>query len=144
MQARPISADDAGLLGALAAGGLPTEDLGDPGRSFFAFEHEAGAVGYAGYELCGTEVLLRSVVVLPEARGRGHGRAMTETLLGAAEAAGARRAFLFSTDAAGYFARLGFVPIARTEAPASILATRQAGSMCSSAALMTRRLGAHG
>ena len=53
-------------------------------------------MGYGGYELYGEDVLLRSVVVLPAMRGKGLGRALTESLLARAGEAGARRAFLLT------------------------------------------------
>ena len=40
----------------------------------------------------------------------------------------------------GFFEHLGFVRTDRADAPASILATRQASSICSSAALLSREV----
>ena len=50
--------------------------------------------------------------------------------------------YLMTTDAAGFFARLGYAPIARTEAPAGIQATAQLSTICRSATLMQKGLSA--
>lgn len=137
---RPIVADAPELAIALAAADLPTEDLADGGRTFFALDEGGGPVAYGGYELYGDNVLLRSVVVLPAQRGKGHGRAVTEAVLADATTAGARRAFLLTTTAADFFGREGFSPLDRRDAPAAILATRQATTICSTATLLARSL----
>ena len=53
---------------------------------------------------------------------------------------GARAAWLPTTTAEDFFGHLGFTRVERTTAPASILGTRQATTICSTAALLTRRL----
>jgi hypothetical protein len=54
---------------ALAAEGLPVDDLLGRGTSFFVFrERGHGMIGFAGLEQFGTMALLRSLVVLPPAR----------------------------------------------------------------------------
>ena len=83
------------------------------------------------------------MVVLPQLRGRGIGHALTAALLASAGAAGARHAYLLTTTAEAFFEREGFARIERDEAPAAILATRQATTICSSAAMLTRPLAAH-
>ncbi|TNC67249.1 GNAT family N-acetyltransferase [Rubellimicrobium roseum] len=137
----PADSDYGVFVGALAAEGLPTDDLTEPGRIFVRVRLDDRPIGYGGYEVFGEDALLRSLVVLPGLRGRGLGRQVTEAVLREAAGAGARRAWLLTTTAAPFFERLGFVGIARADAPESIRSTRQAASLCpSSAALMTRSL----
>lgn len=137
---RPIAADAPEVVAALEAAGLPTEDLTDSGRTFFALEDAGEPVAYGGSELYGDNVLLRSVVVLPGHRGKGHGRAVTEAVLADAASAGANRAFLLTTTAEDFFRHDGFTPLERRDAPPAILATRQAATICSTATLLTRPL----
>ena len=40
----PIAGDDAGLVAALAAEGLPTDDLAEPGRTLFVYRTLSGAL----------------------------------------------------------------------------------------------------
>lgn len=136
----PIAPADFGLQAALAAESLPADDLSEPGRTFFAFDAHAGErVGYGGYELHGTDVLLRSVVVLPAARNTGMGRNIVALLLKRAHDAGGRRAFLLTTTAEAFFGKLGFEVVDRSQAPATILATREASSLCPARALLMFR-----
>ena len=98
-----------------------------------------GATGYAGYELYGADVLLRSLVVTAEARGTGNGKAIVARLSRRAFDAGARRAWLLTTTAANFFEKTGFKRVERSAAPEAILGTRQATGLCpSSASLMAR------
>ena len=138
----PIAPTYPALLASLRAANLPTDDFAEPGRTFFAYETLDGRpVGFGGYELQGDEALIRSVVVLQKARGTGIGRNIVPLLLYRAYEAGAKRAWLLTTSASDFFSRVGFKPVERAAAPASILATRQASSLCpASAVLMTRKI----
>ena len=136
-----VEGHDAGLRAALAGAGLPVDDLSDAGRSFFRFSREGETVGFGGLELYGEAALLRSIVVLPDRQGFGFGHAITLGLLDEARGKGAGAAYLLTESAAPFFQSLGFRAIARDEAPAAILTTQQAASLCpASAALMVRSL----
>lgn len=130
------------MVEALRAAGLPVDDLNDPDRSFFRYTTLDGSlVGFGGYELYGQNVLLRSMVILPDMRGRGIGRNVTLLLMRRAFDKGARNAYVLTMTAGPFFEAQGFKPISRGAAPASILSTRQASSLCpSSAALLARRI----
>ena len=138
-----LPGSDPGLAAALSAAGLPVDDLALPGRSFFAFHTLEGALaGYGGFELAAKDMLLRSVVVPEAARGQKIGRNIVPLLLYRAFRTGARQGWLLTESAAPFFAGLGFKPKDRAEAPAAILATRQAAALCpASATLMSRKLG---
>ena len=136
----PIAGSDAGLALALQEAGLPTDDLAEPGRSFFAYATVSGGrVGYGGFERMGSDVLVRSLAVLPSARHRGIGGGMLALLLRRAFDAGGRDAWLLTTTAAPFFERAGFKPVERGAAPASILSTRQAASLCPASAVLLKR-----
>ncbi len=140
VSAHPIDCSAPELIAALEAANLPTEDLSAAKGAFFAFEDEGRPVGFGGFELYGSDILLRSIVVLPEERGKGYGRAVTEAVLDRAQSVGARNAYLLTTTAETFFEQKGFARIERTAAPASILATKQATTICSTAALFARPL----
>lgn len=134
MIAVPIAGSAPELPAALDAAALPFDDLAEPGRTFFRFDDAGETIGFGGLESCGNDVLLRSIVMLPQARGKGLGRRATFLLLEEARKAGARRAFLLTTNAKAFFEGLGFRPVERANAPTGILATRQAASLCPSTA----------
>jgi len=120
---------------------LPAEDIREPDVRLFAFRDRGAAIGYAGLEIYGADALLRSVVVDPTRRRAGLGRAIVEATLAEARRLGATRAFLLTTTAMDFFARLGFAIVERAAAPAAILATRQAAGLCpSSAPLMAKAI----
>ncbi|MFS2179362.1 arsenic resistance N-acetyltransferase ArsN2 [Rhizobium pisi] len=136
-----LEGHDDSLRAALAGAGLPVDDLTDAGRSFYRFSRGGQMVGFGGLELYGETALLRSIVVLSDQRGFGFGHAITLSLLDQAHKKGAAAAYVLTESAAPFFQSLGFLPIARDEAPSAILTTRQAASLCpASATLMIRSL----
>lgn len=138
----PIAGDDPALAAALAQAGLPIDDLGEPGRVFFAYSTLSGrVVGYGGLEIFGVDAFLRSLVVLPEARGQGFSGAIVARQCRRAFDLGARRAWTLTTSASDWLEKKGFARVERDTAPEAILATRQARSLCpASAALLTRKI----
>ncbi|QGZ96431.1 arsenic resistance N-acetyltransferase ArsN2 [Terricaulis silvestris] len=126
----------ADFVAALRQAGLPTDDLNAAPFRYFCRDGVAwGGIGH------GDDALLRSVVVQPSVRGGGHGAAIVEALVTQARADGTRRLWLLTTDSAPFFARLGWRPVDRTEAPAPIAGSRQFSDVCpSSATLMMRAL----
>lgn len=135
-----ISSDDPTLwsafTAALAASNLPTEDLGAPDQHFFALD-EAAAFG--GYMRAGEEILVRSVVVPENARGNGTGTAISNALLEHAKASGAKRAWLLTNSASGFFEGLGFARVDRSDAPPAIVGTPQFSGVCPASAALLRK-----
>ncbi|MFK0278820.1 arsenic resistance N-acetyltransferase ArsN2 [Ensifer sp. NPDC090286] len=133
----PVPGSDPELKLALSASGLPTEDLEDTGRSFFrAVSSDGGTVGYAGIEVCGDDVLLRSMVILPEHRGKALGKSLTRETLKAVNVSSA--VFLATTSAAPFFESLGFVVVERGDVPSAVLATRQLSGICPASATIMK------
>lgn len=121
-----ITGGDPGLRQALVAADLPTDDIEDDGR----------IAGFSGLEHCGSDYLLRSVVVLSDHRGGGLGRALVEATLTNIGDDG--DVFLATTHTAPFFARLGFVDVPRQSGPGAVLATRQLSSICQSSATIMK------
>lgn len=131
------------LAQALDAAGLPNADVGQPGRRFFRYAAAGGEpVGFGGLEGEGPDLLIRSVVVRPECRGGGYGRAIVRDLERQAAALGAARLHLLTTTAAPFFEHLDYRPAERTAAPRAIAATAQFASLCpASARYLVKLLG---
>jgi amino-acid N-acetyltransferase len=92
-------------------------------------EDELDAVG--GLELCGNSLLLRSVVVDPQIRGKGLGRLLVERLLSQAEMSGFGAVHLLTLDAEEYFsAGFGFKLLDRSLVPKDIENSTQFGGTC--------------
>ena len=91
-------------------------------------------VGVCGLEVQGSDALVRSVVIEPEARGEGRGTTMVEALLEHAAEHGIENCYLLTTDEEGFFRALGFERIAREEVPAAIGETREFAEVCPASA----------
>lgn len=136
----PVDATDDALHVALRQASLPTSDLAGSSACFHAFETLDGQrAGYGGFELHGTDALLRSMVVPPGLRHRGIGGGMLALLMRRAFDQGARHAWLLTTDAAPFFERAGFKQVQRSAAPQAILDTAQARDLCPASAMLLGR-----
>lgn len=137
---RPATpADQAAVRALLADAGLPVEGLEDffP-DGYVVAEVEGRVVGATGIESHEENGLLRSAVVAPEWQGRGIGRLLAEERLSWARRRGLRAMYLLTTTAAGYFPRLGFIPIGRDEVPAGVQASSEFAATCPSSAAVMR------
>jgi N-acetylglutamate synthase-like GNAT family acetyltransferase len=65
---------------------------------------------------------------------------VTEAVLREIVNVGGKRVFLLTTGASAFFEHLGFALTDRSSAPPSILGTRQASSICATAAMLSRTL----
>lgn len=139
----PVSGRDLALIAALKTADLAVDDLDEPNRKFFSYRSLAGTLlGFGGYELYGKDVFLRSIVVLPEGRGKKIGRNIVPLLNYRALRQDARTAWLLTSTAPDFFEKIGFKRRSRDDAPASILGTQQAKTLCpASAVLMSRSIG---
>lgn len=138
-----IDATDRGFVAALEAEGLPVSDLaGSSGRYLSYATLDGTVIGYGGFELYGSDALIRSVVVLPQARGLGHGKAIVPRLLRRAFDFGARNAWLLTETAGPAFTKLGFSDVPRERAPDAIRDSQEFSTLCpASATLMRKTIG---
>jgi amino-acid N-acetyltransferase len=95
----------------LAAEWLPPMAIAEFLPSFWVLESDGRVAGCAGIEIYGDSAVLRSVVVAPELRGSGEGDRLVRTGLHYAHEHGAKRVYLFTMHAAGFFALHGFAPV---------------------------------
>lgn len=134
-----IPGDDPALATALAEAHLPVDDLREPGRRFFRFSDGAGLIGFIGWEATDGIAMVRSLVVLPDRRGQGWGRAMIGWAALHLAEDGTTDVYLLTTSIDRLAAQLGFAIIDRAEAPPPIRASRQFESLCPSTAILMHR-----
>jgi len=139
---RPALASDLGPLGRLLSElELPVDGIEESWRRFTVAESAGEIVGVAGVEIYPDGALLRSVAVLPSARGTGLGRALVERALVTAGEAGAKEVYLLTTTAEGYFQRLEFSEVPREAVPATVQTSVEFRGACPASAIaMHRRL----
>ena len=141
---RPLpqeSEDWSTFISLLLLANLPLPESGEPAR-FFAVEDEVGLVGFGGLEGSGCDQLLRSLVTVPGLRRRGLGPFLASRLVEQAKRDGAERLWLLTSEAAEFFAELGWVPVERDSAPQAVRQSRLFRDLCpATAVLMSRSLG---
>jgi glycerol-1-phosphatase len=131
---RPAGAADTGSIETLLeVAGL---DAADASAERVVAVDRDQVIGTAACEVQGDQAYLRSVTVSESSRGFGVGVLVTAAAVSEAAGRGARRAFLVTESAEGFFSRLGFEPVERAALPRWVLSR---STECSeTAAAMTR------
>jgi amino-acid N-acetyltransferase len=125
------------LLGAAA---LPLDGLEEQFPDAYAVAlHGTEVVGVAGVERYGSDGLLRSVAVIPAARGSGIGRALIRDRLEFARRRNLRSVCLLTTTAGELFETLGFSRLARSEVPGPLRESVEFAKACPDSALCLSR-----
>ncbi len=138
---RPGADDWRTLRDVLREAGLPTTDLPDVAPDGFLVARVDGrVVGGVGVERYGADGLLRSLVVVPEARGRGLGGRLAAAAERWARSAGLRTLTLLTTTAAPFFETRGYVPLDWAEAPEGIRQSAEFQGVCPSSAACLGKL----
>lgn len=121
---------------------LPTRDLTPASiNSFLVALDERRLIAAVALEQFEDVGLLRSLVVAPEHRGRGLGRAMVHALEEQARARGVTFLALLTETAKDFFRALGYRASERAKAPAAVQASSEFAFVCpASAVYMEKRL----
>ncbi|MCL6449982.1 MAG: arsenic resistance N-acetyltransferase ArsN2 [Acetobacteraceae bacterium] len=123
------------ILNLLRRASLPTAGVADHIATFWVaeFPFAPGApqvVATGGLEVYPPYCLLRSVAVEPEFQGRGIARLLVQQALEEAARRGCRQAFLLTTTAEAYFARLGWERRPRQSLPRDLEASAELRGAC--------------
>jgi amino-acid N-acetyltransferase len=126
----------------LASANLPTSDLTEEHCEHFFFAGNAASpTGVVGIEAFGAVGLLRSLAVIPSARGNGAGTALVNHAEEYARARGIRSLYLLTTTAEPFFSARGYSNTARDQAPEAIRSTAEFADICpASSAFMSKRV----
>jgi amino-acid N-acetyltransferase len=126
----------------LAAESLPVMDLTDAHlEHFFCTGPDGSPTALVGLEIYATDALLRSLVVVRDARTKGVGSAIVRHAEDYAAARHVDAIYLLTTTAESFFEHQGYRRVDRTRAPPSIQSTREFASLCpASSAFMIKRL----
>ncbi|MCA3179032.1 MAG: arsenic resistance N-acetyltransferase ArsN2 [Burkholderiales bacterium] len=116
--------------------GLPLDGAEESVGSFLLAWRGTELVATVGAEVYGDVALVRSLAVRPALQKRGLGRALVMQALEEARKRGIRAVYLLTTTAAGFFARLGFRQVARSQAPAALLKSKQFKGVCPDSAIL--------
>ena len=136
----PLPGDFEVIRSMLAEAGLPVTDFLPDHLAFTAADDDT-PIGAIGIEAFGDIGLLRSLVVSRDARSRGLGRRLVDALEAGARGEGIVEIWLLTIDADPFFAKLGYEPRDRADAPLSIRQTAEFSGLCpDDAVLMSKRL----
>lgn len=125
----------------LAGAGLPTSDLpGSRSLNLLGFREGGHLVGVIGVEIYGQAGMLRSLAVDPTHRLTGLGTALVLEAETFAAGRGITALYLLTTTAAGFFTKLGYETIARSEAPVGIADTAQFTALCPASSAFMRKV----
>jgi amino-acid N-acetyltransferase len=125
----------------LLAEGLPPDGAKDHLAHFLVGEQGGQLACAGGLEVYGDAALLRSVVVAPEARGKGLAKRLLADLAALAASLGISRLYLLTTTAESYFSGLGFRRVARSRIPGQLQQSREFQGACpASACAMALRI----
>lgn len=128
--------DFAAALDLLKQARLPTAGVPATLEGYVVAVTPAGNLaGLAGLERYGALGLLRSVVVVPELRGAGVGRALSQRVVSEAGKRGVTDLYLLTTTAEGYFPKLGFAAIARSAIPSGVRESQEFRGACPETAI---------
>lgn len=141
---RPAEPEDVPqILDLLGQVNLPTADLaGAPWDHFFVAVSDLGIVGVVGLEPAIPFALLRSLGVTPMLQRTGLGQRLLNRAEQRATEIGVRQLGLITDNATAYFARQGYRPVTRADAPSELTNTRQFREICpNSATVMLKSTG---
>jgi amino-acid N-acetyltransferase len=136
---RASEADGPSLLQLLRDSGLPIDGLVDHLKTALVARDGAAIVGCAAVEIYADGALLRSVAVVPAARGHGVGERLTETAVSLARSLRTPAVYLLTTTAESYFPRFGFVRTTRDLVPAGVQQSTEFRSACPASAIVMRK-----
>lgn len=114
---------------------LPTTDIDEDKQLYLLLDSER-LIGTAGLEIFEDCALLRSVSVVKEEQGKGHGKFINRQIEHFAKESGIKCMYLLTNTARDFFTRLGYCNIKREEAPAAIKQTAEFASLCPSTAVL--------
>lgn len=126
---------DAEVRALLAGAGLPVADLDTAPLALTGIRRDGILVAVVGVERHGSDGLLRSLAVAPEARGQGLAGLLVDAAEHWAAAQGIATLHLLTQTAEAFFARRGYLRLARERAPPPIAATAQFAGLCPGAAV---------
>jgi amino-acid N-acetyltransferase len=120
------------IIELLAESTLPSVDVHHHIDNFIVAKKGKRIVGAIGIERYENEGLLRSFVVADNERNGSIGKKLYSNLASFSKENNVSRLHLLTTTAEGYFKRLGFEVVERSNAPEAIRNTMEFSSLCPS------------
>lgn len=134
-------ADEPSITALLGNCGLPHEDISNHLRHFIVAKSSNRIVGVVGLEVLGEFGLLRSLAVVSSYRGKGLAKTLCNKIEGYASSRGIKELYLLTLNAEGFFKKLDYHRVERTEVPEPVQNTQEFSSICpATSACMAKRI----
>ncbi|MDC6389440.1 arsenic resistance N-acetyltransferase ArsN2 [Maribacter sp. PR1] len=114
---------------------LPYEDLQSSKVEFITKEAQDQLIGCIGIEQYDADGLLRSLAVADSYKGKGIGKELLSELCSACKKNGIQYLHLLTTTADRYFEHYGFTVAEKSNAPTTILKTKEFSEICPSSSV---------
>ena len=140
---RPALANDwPSIRSHLELAGLPVEDLGPShmNRFLVARSSDRNLLGAIGLEQFGNIGLLRSLVVVDDARCQGLGRKLVLRLEKCAMELSVSELWLLTIDADKFFKQIGFLTMDREQVPDEVASTKEFSELCPANAFLMQKI----
>lgn len=109
----------------LRASSLSVTGVREHITQYMVVRDNAGLLGCAGLERYENTGVLRGLAVALRARSAGLGELLISAIVAAVRPEGVESIVLQTKTAAGYFARLGFMPISDSDLPPAVLPSQE-------------------
>ena len=127
------------IIALLSAAKLPTDDLPETLKNFWAMIKNEELIGVVGLETYGNYGLLRSLAVRPDYMNQNSAGKLVAQLENLAAAEGLKAVFLLTETAPDYFSRKGYQIITRAEIPAEIQRSSEFSHVCPQSAIAMKK-----
>ncbi len=131
--------DETAVRQLLESSGLPWADVSTARQDIILAMSGQQIIGCVALEPYGDAALLRSFAVAACRRDQGVGAALFARILAQAGLRGVKTAYVLTTTAERFCARIGFEKIERAAAPAAIAASAEFRTLCPATAVCMRR-----
>ncbi len=118
---------------------LPDSDISEHMENFIVVCNDDTIFGCIGMEKYGKIALLRSLAVSEDHRGKGYGKLLTESMLDSAQKSGITFLYLLTTTADKFFAKYGFITVARNDVDDAIKNTAEYKYLCPDSAIVMKK-----
>lgn len=115
---------------------LPVNDIFENINNFVIAEQDNKIVGLGGFEKHGEIILLRSITVTQEYRGKAIGKSIYQLLESKISRLGINQLYLLTETATDYFKNIGFTIKERIDVPEAVMRTKQFNELCPSTAVV--------
>jgi amino-acid N-acetyltransferase len=127
---KAIKTDVALIKKMLRDNDLPFEDISLQKVSLLIGYSNSKILGVSGVEIYGNYGLLRSLVIREPFRESGLGKELVFKLIEYVKLKGVKELYLLTTTAEGFFKKLGFKKIERSNVPEIVQTTREFKDLC--------------